>query len=146
MKVYRPLDLIPYSRQIALNTLTKKFLYEPYENKHYESRLTRFYEGYWLYHKFGYDKRKAYYSSLIVSNQMTRKEALEMLKKPPYDEKVALEDMRIIAEKLGIKVEEFKKMMKEPNKTYKDYKNSFWLIKLGVWISKKLGLAKMQYR
>ena len=56
---------------------------------------------------------------------MTRKEALEMLKKPPYDEKVALEDMRIIAEKLGIKVEEFKKMMKEPNKTYKDYKNSF---------------------
>jgi N-acetyl sugar amidotransferase len=146
MKVYRPLDLIPYSKQIALDTLTEKFSYEPYANKHYESRLTRFYEGYWLYHKFGYDKRKAYFSSLIVSNQMTREEALETLKKPPYDEKEALEDMRIIVEKLGITVEEFKIMMKEPNKTYKDYKNSFWLIKFGVWISKKLGLSKMQYR
>ena len=111
MKVYRPLDLMPYSRQIALDTLTKKYSYEPYENKHYESRLTRFYEGYWLYHKFGYDKRKAYYSSLIVSNQMTREEALEKLKKPPYDETVALEDMKIIAEELGITVEEFKTMM-----------------------------------
>lgn len=146
MKVYRPLDLMPYSRQIALDTLTKKYSYEPYENKHYESRLTRFYEGYWLYHKFGYDKRKAYYSSLIVSNQMTREEALEKLKKPPYDETVALEDMKIIAEELGITVEEFKTMMNEPNKTYKDYKNSFWLIRLGVWISKKLGMTKMQYR
>lgn len=146
MKVYRPLDLIPYSKQIALDTLTEKFSYEPYANKLYESRLTRFYEGYWLYHKFGYDKRKAYFSSLIVSNQMTREEALETLKKPPYDEKEALEDMRIIVEKLGITVEEFKIMMKEPNKTYKDYKNSFWLIKFGVWISKKLGLSKMQYR
>jgi len=36
--------------------------------------------------------------------------------------------------------------MNEPNKTYKDYKNSFWLIRLGVWISKKLGMTKMQYR
>ena len=58
MKVHRPLDLIPYTKKDALDTLIGKFKYEPYANKHFESIFTRFYEGYWLVKKFGFDKRR----------------------------------------------------------------------------------------
>ena len=66
--------------------LADRFGWQPYEHKHYESRFTRFYEGYWLPTRFGYDKRRAHFSSLILTKQMTREEALDRLSRPAYDE------------------------------------------------------------
>ncbi len=146
MKVHRPLDLIPYTKQDALNTLTSKFQYEPYANKHFESIFTRFYEGYWLVKKFGFDKRKAHFSSLILTNQLDRNSALDVLKNPPYSEEQALKDMKFITEKLGITVEEFVNLMNADKKTYKDYKNTSGLISLGVKLARFIGIEKRQFR
>ena len=112
------------------------------KQKHYESRFTRFYEGYWLIKKFGYDKRRAHFSSLILTGQMDREEALRILAEPPYPEEEAMEDMRIICEDMGISVDEFKQMMSGENKTYEDYKNSAWLIELAVRVARFLGVEK----
>lgn len=146
MQVVRPLNLIEYRKDSAIQTLNEQFGWQPYANKHYESIFTRFYEGYWLPHKFGYDKRKCYYSSLILTGQMERMEAIELLEQPPYSLGQAMEDMRYIADKLGISTDEFKALMHMPNKTYKDYKNASGLISLGVKAAKFLGVEKRNFR
>lgn len=146
MKVHRPLDLIDYTKADALDTLTKKFDYEPYANKHFESIFTRFYEGYWLVKKFGFDKRRAHFSSLILTNQLDRKDALSLLANPPYSEEQALKDMQFISKKMDITEPQFIELMNGENKTYKDYRNSSRFIVLGVKITRLLGKEKRQYR
>lgn len=146
MQNIRPLNSIPYVKKDVMAFLTEEFGWQPYENKHYESIFTRFYEGYWLPEKFGYDKRKAHFSSLINTGQMTREEALDKLSHPPYDEAVAMEDMQYIVDKLGISKKEFLELMAQPNKTYKDYKNSFGMIELAIKVARFFGLERMQYR
>lgn len=146
MKVVKPLDLIPYTKAEAIATLQREFDWEPYANKHFESIFTRFYEGYWLLNKFGYDKRKCHFSSLILTGQLERDKALEQLDTEPYEEKQAMLDLEYVSKKLGISKEEFIELMKQPNKTYKDYKNSSGLIELAVKISRMLGLERRQYR
>ncbi|MGN0402293.1 MAG: N-acetyl sugar amidotransferase [Acetatifactor sp.] len=146
MKVVKFLDMIPYTKADAIATLQKEFGWEPYANKHFESVFTRFYEGYWLINKFGYDKRRAHFSSLVLTGQLDRQEALEILKNPPYDEKLAMEDLEYVAKKLGLTKEEFLELMKGENKTYKDYKNSAGLINLAIKIAHLVGMEKRQYR
>ena len=146
MKVVKPLDLIPYTKADAIATLQKEFGWEPYANKHFESVFTRFYEGYWLIKKFGYDKRRCHFSSLILTGQLKRDEALEILKNPPYDEKQAMEDLEYVAKKMGLTKNEFLDLMKQKNKTYKDYKNMSGLISLAVKAARLFGMEKRQYR
>ena len=140
------LDFINYDKSLAEKELNDKFAWEKYENKHYENVFTRFYEGYYLPHKFGYDKRKCYYSNLVLTGQMTREEALIKLKDTPYDEKIIREDMDYIAKKIGVSVDEFKRIISGENKTYKDYKNSFALIELSIKIAKLLRIEKRNFR
>lgn len=146
MKVVKPLDLIPYKKADAISTLNEKFGWQPYANKHFESVFTRFYEGYWLVKKFGYDKRRAHFSSLILTGQMTREEALEKLEQPPYDEELAMQDLEYVAKKLGMTKESFIDMMNGENKTFKDYKSSEWISKLAINTARMLGLEKRQFR
>ena len=106
MKVVKPLDYVPYVQEEALQLLEREFGYQRYKNKHYENIFTRWYEGYYLPEKFGYDKRRCYYSSLILTGQMTRDEAISQIANPPYSEKQGQEDKEYIAKKIGISIEE----------------------------------------
>lgn len=146
MKVVRPLNLIPFNQEKVIAELTEKFGWQPYKNKHYENVFTRFYEGYYLIKKFGYDKRKGYFSSMILSGQMTRKQALEELKKQPYSRKMAMEDLEYIANKLDITKEQLKVIINGKNKTFRNYKNSFWLIKLAIKFAQLIGIEKRNFR
>jgi len=140
------LDYIPYKKKEVIDTLVSEFDWKPYKNKHYENLFTRFYEGYWLIKKFGYDKRKAHFSSLILTGQLDREEAIRILEESPYPEEEAMKDMELIVEKLGITKQEFIKLMNRENKTYKDYKTSKSLIDAGVKVYQILGLEKRNFR
>lgn len=142
IKLYRPLDYIPYNKVEAMHTLVEKFGYQQYPQKHFESRFTRFYESYWLPVKFGYDTRKVQFSSLILTGQMTREDALEELKKPAYDPETIHQDFEYIATKLGISTDELQGYMDAPNKTYKDYKSQENIYNLGAKMLKFLGKEK----
>ncbi|MEH7344983.1 N-acetyl sugar amidotransferase [Bacillus sp. JJ1532] len=146
MKRVAPLDIIHYDKDAAEKELKYKFGWEKYENKHYENIFTRFYEGYYLPKKFGYDKRKSYFSNLILTGQMTRDEALEKLVESPYNEEIMQEDMEYIAMKLGITKGELEEIINGKNKTYKDYKNSLSLIEFSIKLAKKLGVEKRNFR
>lgn len=146
MKRVAPLDMIHYDKDAAEKELKEKFGWEKYENKHYENIFTRFYEGYYLPTKFGYDKRKSYFSNLVLTGQMTREEALEKLKEAPYSADMMKDDMEYIAKKLGISTIEFEEIIKGDNKTYKDYKNSLSTIELAIKIAKITGREKRNFR
>lgn len=145
IQVVKPLNYFPYVKEEATQFLEKEFGYQRYAQKHFESRFTKFYEGYWLPEKFGFDTRIVQYSSLILTGQMTRDEALENLKKPAYDPETIEHDFEYIATKLSISPEDLRKYMNEPNKTFKDYKNQYWIYELGSWAMQKLKM-KAEYR
>jgi len=142
IRVVTPLNYIPYVKKEAVNFLIDNFGWQTYPQKHFESVFTKFYEGYWLPKKFGYDTRRVQFSSLILTNQMTRKDALEELAQPSWDEKTINQDIEYIAKKLGVSVDELLGYMKAPNKSYKDYKSQESIYSTGAMIMKLLGLGR----
>lgn len=141
-----PLDYVVYNKAEAEDLLHEKYGWTKYENKHYENVFTRFFEGYYLPHKFGFDTRKNVLSNQILAGTMTREEALQILEKPSYDPDLMVQDKEYVAKKLGITVQEFDEIIEGPNKTPADYKNSMWMIKLGVFVSKLLGMENRNLR
>lgn len=140
IKVVRPLNLVEYDKAAAVKLLTDRFGWQPYPQKHFESRFTRFYEGFWLPKKFGFDTRKVQYSSLIVTNQMTREEAFEKLKLPALDDATIRQEFEYVANKLEISTTELQGYLDAPNKTFRDYKSQEALYMLGAKVMKVLGL------
>ena len=132
--------------EAAVETLSKKYGWMPYRHKHHESRFTRFFESYWLPNKFGFDKRKVHFSSLILTEQMTREEALKRIQEPEYDQESIHDDFEFLATKLDIEVKDLRVLMQAPNKKYSDYKNKMWLISLGTMVLKLLGDEKGNFR
>ena len=142
VRVVKPLNYLPYTKQLAVDTLSEKYGWKSYPQKHFESRFTKFHEGYWLPTRYGYDTRKVKYSSLILTDQMTREEALEKLSEPAYDPETIDEDFEYIATKLGITVEELRGYHEMPLKTYRDYRNQERLFSVGSQFMKLLGLER----
>lgn len=142
VQVFRLLDYVPYTKQLAIKTLSENYGWEPYPQKHFESRFTRFYEGYWLPTKFGFDTRRVQFSSLILTGQMTRDDALKELEKPSYDPETIQHDIDFIANKLGITTEELMSYHSMPNKSFRDYKNQYSWFDMGAKVLKRLGFER----
>lgn len=140
VEMVRPLNLLPYTKKLAMETLEKEYGWRAYPQKHFESRFTRFYEGYWLPNRFGFDTRRPQFSSLILTDQMTRDEALEKLESPAYPLDEAEKDFAYIASKLDIPVEELRTYFEMPKKSYRDYANQEWLFRLGARVLQAVGL------
>jgi len=119
---YRPLDYIDYNRERAFRELYDFCGFEYYGSKHLENKLTAFIQLYWLPEKFGVDKRSSHLSSMIVSGQMSRDEALEELKKPLYDEKMMAEYIDFIEKKLGVSDADFRALVEAPCHAHEDYR------------------------
>ena len=139
IKLHRFLDYLPYKKEFATQFLVDNYGFERYPQKHFESRFTRFYESYWLTEKFGYDTRKVQFSSLILTGQMSRDDALIQLKRPAYDPDTIHIEFEYIASKLEMSSEELTECFELPNKTYKEYANQDQLYDLGARALKFLG-------
>jgi N-acetyl sugar amidotransferase len=119
------LEYVEYDKNQAKEVIKKEFAWRDYGGKHYESIFTRFYQGYVLKEKFGYDKRKAHLSNLICSGQITRDEAINEIQKNPYASELQLEeDKEFVLKKLGLTEEKFNELMKSPVKSHLEY-NSY---------------------
>lgn len=107
------LDLINYNKKEAIEILKKEFDWRDYGGKHYESKITQFYQAYILPKKFNVDKRRAHLSSLIVSNQITRENALLNLNESLYNDFKLKEDINFFCKKLGITNLEFNEILEK---------------------------------
>lgn len=146
ISVVRPLNYVPYIQKDSIELLKSEFGWQEYAHKHYESRFTKFYEGFWKPKKFGIDMRKVQFSSLILTKQMTREEALGKLSKPAYDEDTIAHEFEYIATKLGISVQDLQSYLDAPNKSHRDYKNREWIIELGTRVMIALGMTRSLVR
>lgn len=124
IKIIYLLNYFPYSKKDAMSILEKELGWVYYGGKHYESKYTGFIQSYLLPVKFGIDYRRATFSTQICSGEMSREEALELLKSISYDPiKMELEK-EYVSKKLDISLEEFNDIIKQSPKTYQDYPNN----------------------
>lgn len=145
MKVHHPLNLVRYVKRDAEKELTETYGWQPFRHKHHESRFTRFYEDYWLPRRFGFEKRRAHFSSLIMTGQMSREEALTRISRPEMGEHFLEQEFEYVAHKLGMSVTDLQALFDMPKKTYHDYKNKRWMIGIGANVLRRLGLEKRYF-
>jgi N-acetyl sugar amidotransferase len=146
MQVIKPLNLVPYVKKDAEDLLYQKYGWEKFKHKHHESRFTRFYEDYWLPRKFGFEKRRAHFSSLILTGQMSRDEALVRIAKPEMDEHFLNQEFEYVANKLDLTTIELRQLFDGQNKTFNNYKNKKWIIDFGAKAQRILGMEKRLFR
>lgn len=146
MQVVKPLNLVSYVKRDAERTLSERFGWKKFQHKHHESRFTRFYEDYWMPEKFGYHKRRAHFSSLVMTGQMMRDEALERLARPEMDQHFLAREFEYVAAKLDLSVGELRAIFEGPNRTYRDYRNKRALIGLGADVMQRLGMERRLFR
>lgn len=121
------LNYIEYNKDSAKKMLTREIGWRDYGCKHYESIWTRFFQGYYLPTKFGFDKRRAHLSTLICSGQSTRDEALAEIQKPIYSEDLLREDMEFVLKKFGLTQAEFNALLHAPPKPHIEYPSRYFL-------------------
>ena len=146
MKTIYPLNLVRYIKKKAEDELNKKFDWQPFKHKHHESRFTRFYEDFWLLKRFGFDKRKAHFSSLIMTNQMSREEALKRVSSPEMDENFLKQEFEYVAHKLDLSIEELQQLLELPKNYYFNFKNKRWIINMGANLLRFLRLERRYFR
>lgn len=123
------LDYLPYDKAEAMKVIERDLGWRYYGGKHYESIYTRFYQAYVLPRKFNVDKRRAHFSTLIVSGQMSREEALRELEKDPYPADLLEEDRDYVVKKLGLTEAAFDEIMRQPVRSFLAYPSYYPLLR-----------------
>ena len=128
------LDYFPYNKFEVLDILEKEYQYKRYPYKHYESIFTRFYQGYILPNKFGVDKRLVHLSTLVVTGQMDRDEAIKDLESIAYPSKQALEeDIQYFLKKMNWSKDQLEAYILRPGISHTQYPSEKWLME--KWFS-----------
>lgn len=135
------LDFVDYNKEQAIDLLVREYGYKPYPYKHYESVFTRFYQGYILPQRFGVDKRKVHFSTLIMSGQLSRDDAIHDLGQPAYDEQQLIRDRQFVLKKLGKDESWFSDYLNAPIHAHLDYPSE--LPRWQSWLSAWTGLKQL---
>lgn len=122
IRTYSLLDYIPYVRREALRELADFCGYRYYGSKHLENYFTGFHQLYWLPKKFGVDKRTSHLSSMIVTNQITRQEALEEMRNLPCTEEWMENAISLVKSNLDLADDEFINIMQQPTHQHNFYR------------------------
>ena len=141
VKTIKPLNLVEFTRESMIKTLSDEYGYVPYGQKHFEDLITKFLEGWWQPTRFGHDIRRAQLSSLVVTGQMKREDALKILEQPSLSDEEAKELFIEVANRLEITEDELKAFHELPECTTK-FKSQEKLYNFGIRLYEKLGLEK----
>lgn len=146
VNVVKPLNYMPYVKEDALALLEREYDWKPYPQKHFESRFTKFFESYWLPERFGFDPRRVQFSSLILTGQMKRDEAIEQLQRLAYNTESIQDEFNYIATKLGVSAKELQEYFQMPKKFYWNYQNQQNVFRIGAKILRWIGVEKVKKR
>jgi N-acetyl sugar amidotransferase len=122
------LDYVDFDKKQAIEVLKNELGWVPYGEKHGESTYTKFFQGYILPKKFGFNFRRLHLSSLVHSGQMTRTEALAEMSVFEYSDEQQRIDKEFVIKKLGLSAREFEEIMSaKPNRflDFPSYKRSY---------------------
>lgn len=143
LQILRPLNFMPYNKAAAVDELKEKTGWRDYGFKHGESRFTKLFQSYLLPTRFGYDKRRPHLSSLIVSGQLKRVDALRLLDEPLYDPVALQSDIVFFCKKMRISRAEFEDLIAGPRRHYSEFSN--WDVRLNALrtisrLAKRIGI------
>jgi hypothetical protein len=127
LAVHRPLNYLDYNKEAARQELTSEYGWRDYGGKHCESRFTKFYQEVYLPEKFDFDKRRLHLSSLIVSGQISRSEAISALQEPIAEPAQIRRDVKFVAKKLGMSAAELNELIDSPPVSHMNYPNQLSL-------------------
>lgn len=138
LSIHRPLNCLDYNKTQAKTMLMQRYGYKDYGGKHSESRFTEFYQEIYLPERYSFDKRRLHLSSQIVSGQMSRQEAMKELATPICDSEQARHELKFIAKKLRISLDELRSLMAQPPVEHERYPNSANLYQMGAGFKRLL--------
>lgn len=121
IKSIYPFYFLDYTKDQAQELLISKYKWEYYGGHHFENIFTRFALTYWLYEKFGIDKRKITLSAQVLSGDISRDSAIEAIMGMPYEKNDIAEVLNYVTKKLGISLSEFDVIFRSPNHGFRDY-------------------------
>lgn len=136
MKIINPLNYIDYRKDDVIELLKNELGWQYYGGKHYESRFTKFFQSYYLPVKFRFDKRRAHLSSMIVSGQISRAKALEVMNESTYSNSEIGNDIEYVAKKLDWSPDEFRKIIDLPPARHQDFPTNERLFRYGILMKK----------
>jgi hypothetical protein len=129
IKIYSPFNYIEYRKQDARDLLEKQYNWQYYGEHHHENLFTKWVIGYWMYEKFGIDKRIITYSAQVLNGAISRHDALKICSNKPYNPETIVSDTEYVIKKLDIGKEEFSTIWNAPNHTFSDYPSWYFLIR-----------------
>lgn len=121
IKSIYPFYYLDYSKKEAQEFLIKNYSWEYYGGHHHENIFTKFVMSYWLFEKFGIDKRKITLSAQILSGEISREYAIQQIQQLPYNPDELKQVLNFILKKLDFTSEQFNSLFNAPNKSYHDY-------------------------
>ena len=140
------LNYVPFEKKEAINILNQKFSWQPFAMKHHESILSRFHDAYYTKKKYNYDRRRIYLSAEILSKQLTRNDALELLKIDTTKDPKTLEDMNYIAKKLDLTLKEFENIINLESRSINQFKNKKNVIDFFVKFANLIKIENRKFR
>jgi N-acetyl sugar amidotransferase len=117
------LNYVEYDKAQAVETMKRELNWQYYGGKHYESIYTRWYQGYYLPTKFGFDKRRAHLSALVCAGQISREQGIAELEKNPYADNDLEGDMDFVVKKFGLDRAQLQQLVDNPNRKHTDFPN-----------------------
>ena len=120
------LNYFNYSKKEAQKILSQELEWTYYGGHHYESIFPQFINAYYNLKKFNIDRRKVTLSASVRMGQITRPEALQILRDPPTIEREMIE---YCIKKLDFSQSEFAQIMLKKPKNFRDYQTSYGLLK-----------------
>ena len=129
IKTIAPFNYIDYQKNDAQKLLKELYGWEYYGGHHHENIFTKFTIAYWLPEKFCIDKRLITLSAQVVSGEISRDVALEIINHSSYDERKIEEEKKFVIKKLGFSGDEFQEIWDSPNKSFSDYSSNYPMIK-----------------
>lgn len=128
VKMLSPFYYVDYDKESARKLLINEYDWEYYGEHHHENLFTKWAIGYWMYEKFGIDKRIITYSAQILNGKMNRDDVLELTSKLPYNKDTIVQETSFVMKKLEISQSEFDTIWESPCKSFKDYPSYYPLI------------------
>jgi N-acetyl sugar amidotransferase len=137
IRMFYPYNYLNYDKNSAQTFIKEKYDWTYYGEHHHENFFTRWAIGYWLFEKFGIDKRIITYSAQVLSGSLERNRALEIVSKKPLLNDTIVQDTNYLLKKLDLSEDEFQKIWESKNMCFTDYPSYFNVIKkyskLGGW-------------
>lgn len=129
IKLYAPFNFIAYNKQTAQQFLEENYSWQYYGEHHHENVFTKWVIGYWMYAKFGIDKRIITYSAQVLNGVISREDALRICSQQPYKSEMIERDTDFVLKKLDIGFDEFLSIWNAPGRSFADYPSWYFLIR-----------------